>query len=232
MTHLVRPLHKPPAVTDLFQATALLQAAHQYLVKRGIAALEELTHDGDLAIWGRRMKRVAVLLDGERPLLVAAAGRHNLGEVINQCATLERLLDALAWTQSQPDLRELRVHRCHPTTSSDPDPDDNDLVLADAAGRIRARFEVSDVSGRADSNGKERKDVISLGVLRGNTEVLGERPAGCRRFLVVSADFADHIQHRRRKTPLPFAYRRVYTTGSAGSAGAATVILELTPAHG
>lgn len=105
-------------------------------------------------------------------------------------------------------------------------------MLVDAAGRMRACFEISDVSGKADSNGKERKDLISLGVLPGDTGRARTRHADCRRFLVVSADFADHIQHRRRKTPLPFAYRRVYTTGSAGSAGAATVILELTPAHG
>src|ERR1022692_4838662 len=51
--------------------------------------------------WGSAVKRKRVLLgNGERPLLLKSAQPdHNLMEVINLCATVERLMDALAWAK-------------------------------------------------------------------------------------------------------------------------------------
>ncbi len=91
---------------------------------------------------------------------------------MNQCATMERLLDALQWAQSAGSgLAESLVERCHPTMSSSyADEEDHDLVLVGPDG-TKAKFEVSDVSGTKDGNKKEKKDLISLGVLR---EVKGE----------------------------------------------------------
>lgn len=228
MTHLVRPLHKPLDETSLARCTELLHDARDYLAKRGRVALAGLNDGPDLATWGRRMKRVKVELNGARPLLVTASGWHNLGEVINQCATLERLIDALVWAQSQPDLRDLRIVRCHPTTSSDRDPDDNDLVLADGDGNIRACFEVSDVSGKADGNGKEQKDLVSLGLLPDAHGQIRPRASGCRRYLVVSHSFARHLTGRRRKVPFPFAYKIVHPAGNVDDRDLLTAIVEVT----
>lgn len=92
---------------------------------------------------------------------------HNLAEVVNQCANIERLLDALQWAEDEPSMQGYAVERCHPTTgSARGDAIDNDLVLVSTVDDgTPARFEVSDVIGRrSDSNHKERRDLASLGV--------------------------------------------------------------------
>jgi hypothetical protein len=92
---------------------------------------------------------------------------------------------------------------CNPTTSSAPrrkgtprDADDHDLVLADSGG-TRLRFEVSDISGNGDGSGKEKKDLVSLGVLPSDDVDVPGWPGG-RSFLVVSSDFARRLRSPTR----------------------------------
>lgn len=69
-------------------------------------------------MWGTHFKRVRVDLPRDaRPLLMRAAeDHHSLAEVVNQCATMERLLDALAWARTDTSgLSAFHVVGC-PTT--------------------------------------------------------------------------------------------------------------------
>lgn len=51
--------------------------------------------------WGATVKRVQVQLGPDAPPLVCAKAGEPVIEVVKQCATLERLLDALAWRSAQ-----------------------------------------------------------------------------------------------------------------------------------
>lgn len=154
------------------------------------------------ASWGSALKRVRVELPrDERPRLVRDANdQHSLAEVMNQCATMERLLDALAWVQTDASgLSTLNVAVCHPTTSSvGDDTTDNDLILTALDGR-RARFEVSDVASSTDGNHKEERDLRSLGVLGDGSgaQRFDVQWPSARVFLVVSSEFAVKLQSRR-----------------------------------
>jgi hypothetical protein len=98
---------------------------------------------------------------------------------------------------------------CHPTTSSAANTAaDHDLVLAGPAGQA-AWFEVSDVASVHDGNGKEEKDLRSLGLLG-----TGTGAARCnvtwptaRVFLVVSTEFATKLRRRQWKH---ISYREVF----------------------
>lgn len=162
--------------------------------------------------WGAGVKRIRVDLQDQegRPALIPPdVTDHSLTEVYNQCATMERLLDALAWAQTEASgLAGYQVERCHPTTSSiTSDPHDNDLVLAGSHGAL-AKFEVSDVASSKDGNRKEERDLIRLGVLRkatGEEKMNVEWPEG-RLFLAVSGEFAQRLRRPTRmwlKGPAP-----------------------------
>lgn len=176
-----------------------LRAAHRYLVaaaRETVPRLLDLRSD----FWGSAGKREHVVLPGgdDRPDLVSKTiERHAFIEVLNQCATLERLIDTLEWAAQRDELQTAMVTACHPTTSSAPrktssarDPDDHDLVLRDGTGQ-RWKFEVSDVAGSLDRNDKERQDLNSLGIFW-NRE-LPSWPEG-RLFLAVSIEFATRLQ--------------------------------------
>lgn len=201
MAHLVAP---PSGPLPLAEAAAQLQAAHDYLARQGAQAIDRALVSRDIPHWGAAIKRIPVELPAEdRPTLIAPAiARHSLIEVINQCATMERLLDALAWAQTpEAGLGVDTVVSCHPTTSSAKGAEraDNDLILTGPDGRI-ARFEVSDVASEEDGNQKERRDLISLGVLRdarGPARFDVTWPAG-RLFLVVSQEFATRLERPTR----------------------------------
>lgn len=213
-------------VLSLARCHDLLHDAHDYLARRGAGAARQAALLDDATAWGSRFKRVRVELprDG-RPLLMRTAdGHHSLAEVVNQCATMERLLDALAWARTDASgLNALHVARCHPTTgsaASDAETPDNDLILAAPDGRA-ARFEVSDVASMSDGNRKEERDLRSLGVLREGkgAERFDLRWPDARVFLVVSSEFAGRL--RGRHWP-HLAYREVF-------AGAGTVVVEALP---
>jgi hypothetical protein len=233
MPHLVAPLHGPISIVA---CAAQIQAAHDYLAAQGAAALAQAAQPRDLASWGAAVKRVRVDLPAAgRPALIAPGmADHSLIEVITQCATLERLLDALAWAPTPAAaLGDAVVARCHPTTSHAKHAGafDNDLILV-VADAVVARFEVSDVASATDGNQKERRDLISLGVLPAGRGVAqpGAPWTGARRFLVVAPEFARRLMRPTRawlRGSPPHCSYQLYDTG-----GAACVIEVLPGAPG
>jgi hypothetical protein len=185
---MVSPVLKLSSIAKVFQD---LSVAHAFLVD---AARRSIPRLGQLATsqWGVTAKRVAVSLPAERPELVPdAIDNLPFSEVVNQCATLERLLGALHWADKNLD--GYAVERCHPTTSSQKSGGqaDNDLMLFREADGHRCRFEVSDVaSSTGDGNGKELKDLASLGIPPTGD---GQVPWSDRRFLVVSSEFSKYL---------------------------------------
>lgn len=222
--HLVAALSLDVHAITLSQGYELLREAHDYLARRGREAAHRAALVEAPTAWGSAFKRVRVELPpDDRPTLVRADESHNLVEVVNQCATMERLLDALAWAQTPASsLGDYRVARCHPTTSSVAADagTDHDLVLVGPAGEA-AWFEVSDVAGAVDGNRKEEKDLRSLGLLRE-----GRGAARCdvvwpaaRVFLVVSVEFYARLRTRR--------WPHLVYQGTA--VGRGTVIAEVRP---
>jgi hypothetical protein len=76
-----------------------------------------------------------------------SSGQHRLTEIMNQCAHVERLLDALDWAIDC--LGAVEVVECHPTQTSGA----YDLWAMTPSGDS-ACFEVADVVGRGDGNSK------------------------------------------------------------------------------
>ncbi|MCK6531802.1 MAG: hypothetical protein L6Q84_02430 [Polyangiaceae bacterium] len=199
--HLVLPIQTP---TPPGEALEQLRQAHRFLVA---AARDTVPRFMKLPseTWGSDAKREHVVLPvAERPQLVSKdVADHSFIEVLNQCATLERLLDTLAWINTVAELQQAMVVLCNPTTSSasrkkgEPRPvDDHDLVLEDRAG-VRWKFEVSAVASEKDGNGKEKKDLVSLGVLPEDGSDVSGWPSG-RCHLVVSEEFARRLREPTR----------------------------------
>jgi hypothetical protein len=181
-----------------------VKEAHDYLARRGTNALEGARGAENPLRWGSRIKRVRVSFpEGERPRLIdPKLNEHNLVEVVNQCATMERLLDALEWAGSKDSgLAAFAVERCHPTTSSSAgDDEDHDLVLIGPGGQ-KAKFEVADVVSERDGNDKQKSSLVSLGVLRegkGDQIYPASWPEGSL-FLVVSEELARRLQKSKRR---------------------------------
>lgn len=210
---------------SLLRCYSLLRGAHDYLTRQGAEAAHRAARVSNHSAWGVTLKRVRVALPVDwRPTIVRDDGaEHCLAEVVNQCATMERLLDALAWAQTAASgLSDFHVVRCHPTTSSGAAGvgADHDLVLTGPEGRS-AWFEVSDVASSEDGNRKEERDLRSLGLLRD-----GRGPERCdvpwpeaRVFLVVSAEFFERLRGRR--------WRHLTYRGNA--IGEGTVVTEVLP---
>lgn len=189
MAHLIQPLLQPCPLQDAWQE---LTRAHHVLVAAARQAATTMAAV-EASDWGVAAKRVRVTWTVSPPSLLCESGDQPLTEVINQCATVEGLLDAMAWVLSLAPAAVLLL--CHPTTSSRPkDSADNDLVV-EVAGE-RWCFEVSDVvSGGADGNQKELKDLCSLGLIvrEGDLWRLSEPFLQRRHFLVVSPEFATRL---------------------------------------
>ncbi len=198
MPHLISSLSG-----SLHECHAALGERHGELVTAARRTLDRFA-DLESGSFGAAAKRVTV----------AGAGDQPLGEVLNQCATIERLLDAMAWSKSEfPDAV---VQVCHPTTSSRKGRTnelDADLLLVSSQGLLIAAFEVSDVaSSTRDGNRKESRDLGSLGVASGWS---GTRH---RVFLAVSQEFADMLErkskHRSRASWTWTYVRHRYATTS------------------
>ncbi|MBL9083486.1 MAG: hypothetical protein JNK76_16845 [Planctomycetales bacterium] len=213
MKHLVATFADIP----LPDARRQLAEAHDFLVARSLHSLATTPQAGPL--WGVQMKRMHVDLKVTARPSAVCKDAERFGEVVNMIATLERLIAALGWFEKHPEFSVLRVNECHPSTSSAKG--SNDLMLEDAAGTVVVRCEVSDVaSASADSNGKERKDIASLGCSD------GVPVDGVRRFLCISPEFARTIQSLKRKWELrPYRYREFAIGDATG-----TVLVELIPA--
>lgn len=189
MAHLIQPLEGPLLVSE---AHGQLANAHSGLV---VAARQAASRLASLSKskWGVAAKRLRVTCNSFNATLLNTEVSQPLSEVINQCATVERLLDAMTWILSIDPSAELVL--CHPTTSSRPGKlTDNDLIVA-ISGELW-KFEVSDVvSSSSDGNSKELKELRSLGVIEqsGNQWfVATPRPEG-RHFLVTSAEFSKRL---------------------------------------
>ena len=167
------------------------------------------------------MKRMYVGLKADARPGAVCKDAERFGEVVNMVATLERLVAALGWFERHSEFSALRVKECHPSTSSAKG--SNDLMLEDATGTVIVRCEVCDVaSDSAGSNGKERKDIASLGCADGV-------PAdGVRRFLCTSPEFARAIQSPKRKWAHRLHRYREFAVGDATG----TVLVELIPTTG
>lgn len=199
---LVRPILGSRSISDCLQD---LRDAHEFLTK---CARETLGHAANLksdAEWGGQAKRQRVdLTRKEKPYLIPRRlSDHNMIEVINQCATLERMLDLLEWLGGPSSgFANCLVTKLHPTTSSEHGASnierDHDLVLRGPNGEA-AYFEISDVVGENDGNRKEARDLISLGVLVGKKEspqLAQDWPSG-RLFLVGSKEFSTGVLKRK-----------------------------------
>src|SRR5438309_458933 len=144
MSHLVSPL-RDLSLSDGLRA---LRQAHDFLVERTTAGLDA-KFDRTAASgskWGIHFKRIGVDLPLDNPgrvfidsedrvltLVEPSVQSQKLVELVNQLATIERLVDALTWAMSEGSgLARHRIKLCHPTTSSDPQEgtDDHDLVLS------------------------------------------------------------------------------------------------------
>lgn len=164
-----------------------LAASHQALATFAQHALTQALEPSQER-WGGRMKRLHVTLtDGEAERFGLGKGPHNFVEVVNQCATIERLLDAMNWALTEGAMADAIVAVCHATTSSGENENDLMLVLPDGTF---ANFEVSDVVGANDSNGKEAKDLASLRRTHGG--------ASTRSFLVTSKELGQRLARRHR----------------------------------
>lgn len=198
---LVGSIFSPMSQGELYDALA---KAHYYLAQQGKLALEESSRIKPDGRWGTAVKREHVRFpdQGKPGLIPRSVKGHSLSEVVNQCATLERLLDFLRWSvEPGSEFSSNRVVRCHPSTSSDKRDAaalDNDLVLENVS-RERACFEVSDVASESDGNRKLPQDLASLRVLvedvRGQFLPAEHWPEP-RVFLIVSAEFAQGVLRR------------------------------------
>ena len=195
MGHLIEPIRSVTA-TECLSKVVQIRA---YLMERGREAIRELAQVPQSEHWATDCKRVAIRVAEPKPQGVGVSGEHhNLTEVLNQCANVERLIDALGWAlSSESGLAGFSsVVACHPTTSSAKS--ENDLILKDSLGN-KVCFEISDITSDRDSNGKELADLLSLGVLNKNPKdrCNVEWPRA-RLFLAVSQEFGYRL---RRRTP-------------------------------
>jgi hypothetical protein len=216
MSHLISGTNQETELNELLDE---LKAAHAFLASHGAQAFAEAAKPSDREVWGQSVKRTKVRLPvtGRPKLTGRAPEKHSITEVYNQCANVERLIDALKWCMTpESGFHGGAVLICHPTTSSgsakDAVYDDHDLVVRAASGRF-GYFEISDVASHKDGNFKEGKDLVRLGVL--NSDPRGRRGTfphegivwpQARLFLVVSEEFAGYLlstERSWRKSPNP-----------------------------
>lgn len=157
MPHLFTPLSEATPLSDwLRQLTAVHDA-----VARVAAARQDVVDAVDH--WGCVVKRRPVDLSGlatdDSVSAFIGVTSHPFGELVNQLATVERLLDALRWAETNG---AERVVECNPSTSHSPAGIcSHDLVVARPGTTMV--FEVSDVAGiTGNANRKMEKDLRTL----------------------------------------------------------------------
>ena len=212
MNHLIDALPR----LSIRDARLQLVAAHDFIANCCTAAISQAALLSSGPDWGIQMKRLDVDLTGQGRPEIVCSRLERFGEVVTMLATVERMIGALGWFERCSELPDLFIKECHPTTSSYKG--GNDLVLVDAEGKPLVLCEVCDVaSAAAGQNGKERKDVASLGC----TE--GVPPSDIRYFLCTSSEFAGAIQSTMRKVAnRPYSYK-AHPVGDQGK----TVLVEL-----
>jgi hypothetical protein len=108
MCHLISSITEPESLSSVIQ---WLRSEYEELaaaVRRHLEYLRSLDLSGDGL--GSRLKRTRVALNN--------GSRHDFSEIVNQMATLERLLDLLEWLVEQTRWTDLEVLLLNATTSS------------------------------------------------------------------------------------------------------------------
>ena len=159
-------------------------------------------------------KRALVQVEGSHPWVGVTSQPFN--ELVNQLATVERLVDALKWAES---VGFSVVLACHPTTSSG----DHDLVVR-RPDQTLGVFEVSDVAGpRGNENNKMANDLKALASC--NCEFCR---SGAVKYLVTSSVSGQWLQKQVRRAErihaLELASLHQVSGGKSG-----TTITEVTP---
>ena len=182
MPHLIEAIRN----SKLNKAITQLEQTHKLIVDAAILAQKEV---GSVkSSWGSDLKRLEVSLPKGYLL---GKPKEKLVEIINILATTERTIAALKWLESEYPNASLQ--ECHSSTSDDPE--GNDIVLVNPkSGNIVVRCEVTDISSNnAAQNGKEKKDLESLGC---SSEVPSD---GVKRYIATSLEFSNALKSKKRK---------------------------------
>ena len=153
--HLIAPVHDK----SLQDCPEQLREAHACLVTGAIEMLAAVRKT-EPRYWGSDFKRSQVTLPPSRPVILQQ-GSHNFGEIVNQVAGLERLLDGLEWFAAERPAAH--VQSCHPSTSSAVG--ENDVILSDSGELFRV--EVFDIAGAKITNDKLNKTLRTFGLATG-----------------------------------------------------------------
>ena len=182
--HLLAPVTEPEALSAYRSG---LSAAHAALTARLVTTAGKVTPPPlGAAHWVVQIKRSPVDVGGV-PMVPEGVESQPFSEVVNQLATVERLIDALDWAVGQ---QMDTVEHCNPATSGGRKGScSHDLVVTGPGGKMV--FEVSDVAGASgNGNGKVTKDLIAL---RGCICKDAENKRA-QRFLAVSPSSGDWIK--------------------------------------
>ena len=122
---------------DLQMMLAELREVHEFLTEHGAKAIRHAAELGPSPKRGQSVKRIRVEIPnhGRPDLAEFAPSEHSITEVYNQCANVERLIDAIKRCLSPTyGFWDGLGLTCHPTISSgkamSTDHDDHDLVSA------------------------------------------------------------------------------------------------------
>jgi hypothetical protein len=130
------------------------------------------------------------LRGADRPPLVGR-DEEKLDAVLNQAATLERLIVALNWFSREEEFHALIVTKCR--ASSDDAVESFNVMLSNARGKTKVLCEVCDiVSVMPGQRRKEREYLWRLGC---QATVPDD---GVRRFICASPEFAAAVQKEMR----------------------------------
>jgi len=144
--YLVSPLIQSTSVNDYLNDMNTIQTVL-------VGALNKAGSKLGKQKTGCSAKRIEVTLNPGTTYL--KEGNHRLSEVMNQLATIERMIDVLSWI-SETTNGQAKVLYANPSQSDV----SHDLVATCKSERWVA--EVSDVVGTKDSNRKLRKDLCTL----------------------------------------------------------------------
>jgi hypothetical protein len=155
MPHLLQPLTQQQALRSYQQD---LRSAHDALAVRVHAAAQAVPQPVvGASYWAVQLKLTPVQVAGAHPMVLVPG--QPFAELVNQLATIERLLDAIDWAERQG---MTHVDECHPTTSRGPAGRcSHDLVVTAQGSKMV--FEVSDVAGNnGNGNSKITNDLATL----------------------------------------------------------------------
>jgi hypothetical protein len=176
MAYLVHPFRD----RDLHEAFAQLEDANSIL-KTSIVEFSKTVRIPDSRQWACDVKRLRVPISGADSRTLLTVHEYDYGEIINQCATLERLMDAMQWAVDHlPDHRH--IVSCDPTQSRK---GEADLIIKNS--NSIAMFEISDKVGADAFRRKVRTQTNNLG--EGQAKLRTHYPNhSVRAFIAMNAD--------------------------------------------